>query len=300
MVSGTIPQHIYVSIGGQQYGPVDEVQLRVWIQENRVESSTPSWYEGLPQWMPLGEIFPQLFVQPFVTSPPGPPPGPPVFVPVSQGFQPEIPPETPGSSKKWVWILLSFLVIVLLFVAGYVLIPQFAGLSSRTAQSVSARCNSVVRFSEGEYGSSSRTGFWDLEFPQVVQNEEKTAIVFSGHTMNIESHRKDALSGAGISESLEIELSGDGGTLVQMTWIRKEETKSYIMETRIQAHNLKNSEDESSGSATFSCCSEGCRGELTIRETVNWPSHPEFNQSIEEVFWDRESQFTVKIGYKKE
>jgi hypothetical protein len=304
MVSGTIPQHIYISIGGQQYGPVDEVQLRGWVQENRIESSTPCWYEGLPQWMPLGEIFPQLFVQSFVTSPPGSPPGSPQemspFLAASPGLQPGTPPENPGSSNKWVWILLSLFLILLLLVAVFFLIPQFVGFSSRTPQSVLARCNSVVRFSEGDKSSLSRTGFWDLEFPQVVQNEEKTAIVLNGRTMTVESHREDALSGAAISERLEIKLSGNGATLVQLTWIRKEETRSYVMETQIQARNLSKTKDGSSGFTTFSCRSEECRDQVTIRETVTWPSHPEFNQSIEEAFWDQESQLTVQIGFKKE
>jgi len=69
----------YCVVNGQQYGPVSEDQLKLWIAEKRVTSDNLVWTQGMPQWVPAHTI-PELFTG--YTSPPSismagvaPPPG---------------------------------------------------------------------------------------------------------------------------------------------------------------------------------------------------------------------------------
>lgn len=45
----------YAYIEGQQYGPVDEEQLRQWIREDRVHQNDAVWTEGMSDWAPASE-----------------------------------------------------------------------------------------------------------------------------------------------------------------------------------------------------------------------------------------------------
>ncbi|HZZ29525.1 MAG TPA: DUF4339 domain-containing protein [Pirellulales bacterium] len=44
---------------GQQYGPVDETALRMWISEGRVSPDDMLWREGWPHWQSAASVFPQ-------------------------------------------------------------------------------------------------------------------------------------------------------------------------------------------------------------------------------------------------
>ncbi|MCD4699190.1 MAG: DUF975 family protein [Phycisphaerae bacterium] len=50
----------YCFIGGQQYGPVSEDDLRAWIRQGRVRQGDQVWTEGMGQWAAAGSV-PGLF-----------------------------------------------------------------------------------------------------------------------------------------------------------------------------------------------------------------------------------------------
>ncbi len=54
-------QALYVLEQGQQVGPLQEGQVRVMIQQGRVNAQTPCWAEGMAGWLPIGQVFPALF-----------------------------------------------------------------------------------------------------------------------------------------------------------------------------------------------------------------------------------------------
>lgn len=54
-------QALYVLEQGQQVGPLQEGQVRVMIQQGRVNAQTPCWAEGMAGWLPIGQAFPALF-----------------------------------------------------------------------------------------------------------------------------------------------------------------------------------------------------------------------------------------------
>jgi len=58
-----MPDQIFIYRDNQQVGPLAEPQLRDLIQRGAVNTATPCWYEGLPQWTPIGQVLPALFAQ---------------------------------------------------------------------------------------------------------------------------------------------------------------------------------------------------------------------------------------------
>ena len=57
----------YCIIGGQQYGPVSEDELRGWVAQGRVKPTDQVWTDGMAAWTPASAV-PGLF-----TTPGGPP-----------------------------------------------------------------------------------------------------------------------------------------------------------------------------------------------------------------------------------
>ena len=60
----------HCTIGGRQYGPVEEDVLRQWAREGRVRPTDSVWTEGWAEWVPAGNV-PGLFDG---AAPPPPPP----------------------------------------------------------------------------------------------------------------------------------------------------------------------------------------------------------------------------------
>ncbi|PIE03584.1 MAG: hypothetical protein CSA81_01570 [Acidobacteria bacterium] len=68
-----LEKQIFVNVDGQQFGPLTDRDLQIWIQETRVLSQTLCWQEGMAQWLPLGQVFPHYFqAAPMPAAPPVP------------------------------------------------------------------------------------------------------------------------------------------------------------------------------------------------------------------------------------
>jgi len=69
---------------GQQYGPVNAEQLRVWIAENRANAQTLVLTDGAQEWKPLGSLpeFAADLKPPTATAAVPPTFAPPSYVPV--------------------------------------------------------------------------------------------------------------------------------------------------------------------------------------------------------------------------
>jgi len=51
----------YCGIQGNQYGPVDDATIRAWISQGRVTARDFVWCEGMSEWRPAAEQFPDMF-----------------------------------------------------------------------------------------------------------------------------------------------------------------------------------------------------------------------------------------------
>ncbi len=47
---------IWIIRNGEKTGPIHDYEVRHKIEDGQLEPTTPAWHEGLPSWMPLGEI----------------------------------------------------------------------------------------------------------------------------------------------------------------------------------------------------------------------------------------------------
>lgn len=52
----TNPDVIYISRGGQQYGPYSSEQTRAMLSSGDLSGSDQAWYEGAQGWMPLNQV----------------------------------------------------------------------------------------------------------------------------------------------------------------------------------------------------------------------------------------------------
>lgn len=46
----------HCSVGGQQYGPVGDDELRAWAAEGRLKPTDLVWTEGMAEWAPAGSV----------------------------------------------------------------------------------------------------------------------------------------------------------------------------------------------------------------------------------------------------
>jgi hypothetical protein len=58
---------IWIIRNGEKTGPIHDYEVRHKIEDGQLEPTTPAWHEGLPAWMPLGEI--DLFRREFQLHP---------------------------------------------------------------------------------------------------------------------------------------------------------------------------------------------------------------------------------------
>ena len=57
-------------LNGEQFGPIEETELRAWIQQGRLTASDNVWTEGMDAWAPARTALPDAF---FAAVPPGAP-----------------------------------------------------------------------------------------------------------------------------------------------------------------------------------------------------------------------------------
>src|SRR5215470_14174312 len=61
----------YYVNGAQQAGPVDDAQMEGLVRAGQVRPETLVWYEGMPNWLPYGQVRP---APPVGAAPPPPAP----------------------------------------------------------------------------------------------------------------------------------------------------------------------------------------------------------------------------------
>ena len=83
---------MYLSIGGQSYGPYDYKTLKSYVPTKQITPETMVWKAGMESWMPAGQV-PELkaLFAPVQAPPPPPPAGQPPPPPPPMGGMPPMP-----------------------------------------------------------------------------------------------------------------------------------------------------------------------------------------------------------------
>ena len=51
---------IWIGQAGEKYGPYSESDVRQWLSQGKFGPETMAWREGMPNWVPVAELFPDL------------------------------------------------------------------------------------------------------------------------------------------------------------------------------------------------------------------------------------------------
>ena len=65
---------VWIGRNGERFGPYPDDEIRQWLRDGTCRPEELGWYEGMTDWRPLGELFPED--RP-ATPPPGAAPPPP-------------------------------------------------------------------------------------------------------------------------------------------------------------------------------------------------------------------------------
>lgn len=54
-------RELYIGNGAEQSGPYTEEEVRAFVQSGHVTAQSQCWREGMPSWLPVSQMFPNLF-----------------------------------------------------------------------------------------------------------------------------------------------------------------------------------------------------------------------------------------------
>ncbi|KAF1005672.1 MAG: hypothetical protein GAK28_03154 [Luteibacter sp.] len=78
---------VWIGRNGERFGPYTEDDVRQWLRDGTCRADELGWYEGMTDWRPLDELFPDARPEPATSA--TPPPVPPFFAAVNEEVQPE-------------------------------------------------------------------------------------------------------------------------------------------------------------------------------------------------------------------
>jgi uncharacterized RDD family membrane protein YckC len=65
---------VWIGRNGERFGPYPESEVRAWLRDGTCRPDELGWYEGMTDWRPLGELFPDERPATATHVPPPPPP----------------------------------------------------------------------------------------------------------------------------------------------------------------------------------------------------------------------------------
>lgn len=75
---------VWIGRNGERFGPYTDDEVRQWLRDGTVRTDELGWYEGMTDWRPLGELFPEARPEAAVT-----PPSPPPFLGITDTAEPD-------------------------------------------------------------------------------------------------------------------------------------------------------------------------------------------------------------------
>jgi len=76
---------VWIGRNGERFGPYRDDEIRQWLRDGTCRPEELGWYEGMTDWRPLGELFPEDRPAPAEAAPGAvPPPPPPPFMGITE------------------------------------------------------------------------------------------------------------------------------------------------------------------------------------------------------------------------
>jgi uncharacterized RDD family membrane protein YckC len=79
---------VWIGRNGERFGPYTDEEIRQWLRDGTCRADELGWYDGMVDWRPLGELFPEERPAAAEGVPPMPP-SPPPFLGVTDVATPE-------------------------------------------------------------------------------------------------------------------------------------------------------------------------------------------------------------------
>jgi len=80
---------VWIGRNGERFGPYTDDEIRQWLRDGTCRPDELGWYDGMVDWRPLGELFPDERPAAAVEGAPPMPPSPPPFLGVTDVAAPE-------------------------------------------------------------------------------------------------------------------------------------------------------------------------------------------------------------------
>lgn len=78
---------VWIGRNGERFGPYRDDEIRQWLRDGTCRPDELGWHEGMTDWRPLGELFPDD--RPAASAVPPVPPPPPPFMGVTDVAEPD-------------------------------------------------------------------------------------------------------------------------------------------------------------------------------------------------------------------
>lgn len=80
---------VWIGRNGERFGPYPDAEIRQWLRDGTCRADELGWYDGMVDWRPLGELFPEERPAAYADAVPPMPPSPPPFLGVTDVVAPE-------------------------------------------------------------------------------------------------------------------------------------------------------------------------------------------------------------------
>ena len=80
---------VWIGRNGERFGPYTDDEIRQWLRDGTCRPDELGWYDGMVDWRPLGELFPEERPVAAADGVPPIPPSPPPFLGVTDVAAPE-------------------------------------------------------------------------------------------------------------------------------------------------------------------------------------------------------------------
>lgn len=80
---------VWIGRNGERFGPYTDDEIRQWLRDGTCRLDELGWYDGMVDWRPLGELFPEERPAAAADGVPPMPPSPPPFLGVTDVATPE-------------------------------------------------------------------------------------------------------------------------------------------------------------------------------------------------------------------
>ena len=137
---------VWIGRNGERFGPYSEDDIRQWLRDGTCRPDELGWYEGMTDWRPLGELFPDVRPEPAAATTPPPPEPPPFFAAVSDEVVPEY---ASFWTRVGAWVIdylilmLPFTVVSMMMGLGAMMTQLLANFENDQAAALAAYAEAV-------------------------------------------------------------------------------------------------------------------------------------------------------------